>query len=141
MLLINKKKMFISFLILWLGHIHPSECLDSWSRSYYEIINRYESIISAQIFGHDHQDSFRIFYDLKNTTRAVGVSYLGPSVTTFSNLNPGYRIYTVDGVHKDSSFSILDHETIVMNLTEANIFDTPKWTPEYSAKVKICPYS
>jgi sphingomyelin phosphodiesterase len=74
---------------------------------------------------------------LKNTSRAVSVSYLGPSVTTFNNLNPGYRIYTVDGVYNDSSFNILDHETIFMNLTEANLNDNPKWEKEYSAKVSI----
>ena len=34
----------------------------------------------------------------------AGVSFIGPSVTTFGNLNPGYRIYTVDGLYSNSTF-------------------------------------
>ena len=30
--------------------------------------------------------------------------------------------------------AILDHETYIMNLTEANLSDKPQWTKEYSAK-------
>lgn len=58
---------------------------------------RYESTITAQFFGHTHFDEFSLFYDPKDLGRAVGVSYISPSVTPFINLNPGYRIYYVDG--------------------------------------------
>ena len=63
------------------------------------------------------------------------MSYLGPSVTTTSFLNPGYRIYTIDGDYEESTWQILDFETKFMNLTEANLYGNPKWTLEYSAKV------
>lgn len=59
--------------------------------------NRYESTITAQFFGHTHFDEFQLFYDPKDLGRAVGVSYISPSVTPFVNLNPGYRVYYVDG--------------------------------------------
>ena len=77
----------------------------------------------------------RVFYDLNNITRAVAVSFLGPSVTTTSFLNPGYRIYTVDGAYDESTWQVLDFETKFMNLTEANMYGSPKWKLEYSAKV------
>ncbi len=125
---INNEKVHI------IGHIHPAECLESWSSNYYRIVNRYESTISAQIFGHDHKDQFKIFYDLKNLTRAVSISYLGPSVTTAFNLNPGYRIYIVDGQHDESTWTVLDHETKFLNLTETNMYNTPKWITEYTAR-------
>ena len=64
-----------------IGHIHPANCLDSWSNNYYKIINRYESTISLQVFGHDHTDFFRIFYDLNNLTRPLSVSYLGKNLS------------------------------------------------------------
>lgn len=117
-----------------IGHIDPSQCLESWSANYYKIVNRYESTIVGQIFGHSHKDEISLFYDLENITRAVNVAYLGPSVTTFSYLNPSYRIYEIDGNHKSASWQITDYTTMYLNLTEANIFNQTKWKKEYSAK-------
>lgn len=88
----------------------------------------------AQIFGHSHKDELSIFYDLQNITRPVNVAYLGPSVTTLSYLNPSYRVYTVDGNYENSSWQILDHSTVYLNLTEANLYNSTKWKKEYSAK-------
>ena len=118
-----------------IGHIHPSGCLDSWSKNYYRIINRYESTIVGQFFGHSHSDEFEIFYDLEDKKRAVSVLYIVGSVTTYSYLNPAYRFYDIDGVYPNSSFQVLDHETHFMNLTEANLSLKPNWQVEYSAKV------
>lgn len=50
---------------------------------------RYESTITGQFFGHTHYDEFQVFYDEETMTRAVGVAYIAPSVTTYINLNPG----------------------------------------------------
>ena len=70
-------------------------------------------------------------------TRAVNVAYLGPSITTESYLNPGYRIYTVDGFYRNSSWQILDFETKYLNLTEANAYNVTKWRTEYTARVSF----
>lgn len=81
--------------------------------------------------------------------RAVSISYIGPSVSPYTNLNPGYRIYYVDGDHDHTtrvSFNfknknnygdfqlVVDHETWVMNLKEANLYDYPIWYKMYSAR-------
>ena len=51
-----------------IGHIPPghSDCLKVWSRNYYLIINRYESTVTAQFFGHTHYDEFELFYDIND---------------------------------------------------------------------------
>jgi hypothetical protein len=36
------------------------------------------------------------------------MAYMGPSLTTSSYLNPGYRIYSIDGDYLDS-YWVLDH--------------------------------
>ena len=72
---------------------------------------------------------------MENTTRATNVAYVTPSVTTFSFLNPGYRIYTVDGFYQNSTWQILDYDTMFLNLTEANKFNKTSWQIEYSTKV------
>ncbi|XP_067113677.1 sphingomyelin phosphodiesterase [Osmerus mordax] len=127
-----------------IGHIPPGLCLSSWSWNYYHIMNRYESTITGQFFGHTHLDEFQMFYDEATMTRAVGVAFIAPSVTTYINLNPGYRVYFVDGNYPGSSRMVLDHETYILNLTEANHpptssplaphpDPTPKWTLLYRA--------
>ncbi|CAO1430795.1 unnamed protein product, partial [Diamesa tonsa] len=119
-----------------IGHIPPghSDCLKVWSRNYYRIISRYESTITAQFFGHTHFDEFEVFYDLEDAIRATGVAYIGPSVTPYYDLNPGYRIYYVDGDHDASTRLVIDHETWIMNLKEANLYDFPIYYKLYSAR-------
>ncbi|CAL8364705.1 unnamed protein product [Lota lota] len=128
-----------------IGHIPPGLCLSSWSWNYYHILNRYESTITGQFFGHTHVDEFQMFYDEETMTRPVGVAFIAPSATTYINLNPGYRVYFVDGNYKGSSRLVLDHETYILNLTEVNhkrpgygggvsLPDpSPKWTRLYRA--------
>jgi sphingomyelin phosphodiesterase len=119
-----------------LGHIPPGhpDCLKVWSRNYYAIISRYESTITAQFFGHTHFDEFELFYDTQDLGRPVSIAYIGPSVTPYYDLNPGYRIYYVDGDREHSTRAVLDHETWVMNLKEANLYDYPIWEKLYSTQ-------
>ncbi len=120
-----------------LGHIPPGsgDCTKAWSWNYYSIVNRYESTITGQFFGHTHYDHMEIFYDPETDyVRPVSVAFIAPSVTAFYNLNPGFRIYTMDGYYFNSSWCVLDHETYIMNLTEANLFGQPKWRKEYTLK-------
>ncbi|CAL8279210.1 unnamed protein product [Arctogadus glacialis] len=128
-----------------IGHIPPGLCLSSWSWNYYHILNRYESTITGQFFGHTHVDEFQMFYDEETMTRPLGIAFIAPSATTYINLNPGYRVYFVDGNYKGSSRLVVDHETYILNLTEVNhkrpgyggavsIPDpSPKWTRLYRA--------
>lgn len=64
------------------------------------------------------------------------IAYIGPSVTPFTNLNPGYRIYEVDGDYANSTQvscrpnSFIDRIfSIVKCLSYQEIFDDDKkWT-------------
>jgi sphingomyelin phosphodiesterase len=56
-----------------------------------QVINRYEKTVAAQFYGHTHFDEFSLFYDEEVPSRPVGVAYIGPSVTPYYDLNPGYR--------------------------------------------------
>uniref|UniRef100_UPI00359018B4 sphingomyelin phosphodiesterase isoform X2 n=1 Tax=Myxine glutinosa TaxID=7769 RepID=UPI00359018B4 len=120
-----------------IGHIPPGLCRKTWSWNYYRIINRYESTIAGQFFGHVHTDKFEVFYDEQTLKRPLGIAFLAPSVTTFYDLNPGYRVYEVDGDRPDSSRMVLDHHTFFLNLSEANASggkSQPTWRLLYSAR-------
>lgn len=75
-----------------------------FSREYNKIINRFESTVVGQFFGHTHKDEFKIFYDIEDPSRATSVAYIGPGVTTFDYLNPGYKVYIIDGQRENSTF-------------------------------------
>jgi sphingomyelin phosphodiesterase len=89
-----------------MSHIPPGnyDCWAVFSREYTKIVNRYESTITAQFFGHTHADEFKVFYDLQDPTRPTNVAFMGPSLTTYTKKNPGYRVYTIDGERKDSTW-------------------------------------
>ncbi|KXJ15601.1 Sphingomyelin phosphodiesterase [Exaiptasia diaphana] len=118
-----------------IGHIPPGsgDCLRAWSWNYYSIINRYQSTVTAQFFGHTHNDEFEIFYDEETSKIPLSIAYIGPSVTPFQGHNPGYRIYTVDGNYANSSRVVLDHETYILDLEKANKGNVT-WELEYKAK-------
>lgn len=67
------------------------DCLKIWSNNYYLIIDRYSEIIKGQFFGHTHVDELEIFYDEKTLKKPINMAYVGPSITTYENMNPGYR--------------------------------------------------
>lgn len=50
-------------------------------------------------------------------------------------LPAGYRVYLLDGVYPGSSHLVLDHETFILNLTEANAPGAePHWQRLYGAR-------
>jgi sphingomyelin phosphodiesterase len=59
---------------------------------------------------------------------------MGPSITTSSYLNPGYRVYSVDGYYPGSSYWVLDHRTVIMNLTATNTYNKTIFIDEYAAR-------
>ncbi|XP_003379090.1 sphingomyelin phosphodiesterase [Trichinella spiralis] len=98
--------------------------------------DRYENVIRAQFFGHTHSDSFTVSYDQSGSdVRPSNVMFVAPSVTTFAYCLPAYRIYTIDGVHENSTWEVLDIETYILNVTEANqTGERPKWKLSYRFK-------
>ncbi|KAL0267656.1 UNVERIFIED_CONTAM: hypothetical protein PYX00_009859 [Menopon gallinae] len=119
-----------------IGHV-PSgyhECVKAWQTNFYKIVNRFENTVTAQFFGHTHTDEFEIFYDMKDNSRPFGIGYVGPSVTTYTYMNPGYRVYYVDGDYEGTTRYVLDHETWIMNLKTSNEKRAALWEKLYTAK-------
>ncbi|XP_063243959.1 sphingomyelin phosphodiesterase-like isoform X2 [Bacillus rossius redtenbacheri] len=113
-----------------LYHVQMQSCLATWSREYHKIVDRFENIITGQFNGHTHTDEFQVFYSLDDDTRANSVLFNGGSGTANANVNPNYRVYTVD----PATWYVHDAETWVFNLTEANLRpgEDPAWYRLYS---------
>ena len=78
---------------------------------------RYESTIAEQFFGHVHAMTYEMFYDEETLKRPLGVAYMPGSITTYSNLNPGFRIYEIDGNYTGSSWVSFLSYKITLKLT------------------------
>ncbi|XP_054156915.1 sphingomyelin phosphodiesterase-like [Oppia nitens] len=117
-----------------IGHIPPNECYVAWTNNYYRIMERYQHLIVGTYFGHTHKDEILVLYniDKDNKPYAVSHAYLGSSLTTYSALNPGYRLFTLDNKGEPIDFTMY-----YSNVTEDNIEGRkvlPKWSFGYSAK-------
>jgi len=55
-------------------------------------------------------------------------------LTAQAFLNPGYRVYTMDGAYNTSSYWVLDHRTVIMNLTATNMYNRTILLNEYEAR-------
>ena len=44
-----------------------------------------------------------VFYDWETNNVPVNVAFITPSVTTFTGLNPSFRIFTLDGPYEGAS--------------------------------------
>lgn len=89
-----------------LSHIPPGDydCWSIWSREFAKLINRFESTVAAQFYGHTHWEEYKVFYDAVDISRPVNVAFVGGSLTSYVNLNPSYRVYTIDGNRPNSSY-------------------------------------
>lgn len=98
-----------------LGHHPPGEpdISTQWSRQFVQIVQKYNTDIHLMLFGHTHLDSFRVF------SGAQQVAVVSPSVATWTDTDPCYRILTI----RDS---LVSHETWKMDLMSG------EWCKEYS---------
>ncbi len=131
--------------LVWIvGHVPPGsdDCWYFWGEKYVALINRYETIIRAQFYGHTHNDELRIFFDMtEEPPRPTGSLSITTSVTPYSYINPGYKVFHTDGIegqHDGSpTWEIMDYEAWIYNVSRANldgVDTTPTLFKEYSAK-------
>lgn len=85
--------------VMMLGHVPPSNCYLSWFSNYLAIVNRYREVIAGLYFGHTHKEEVLVYYEQSKSgdqPYPVIPVYIAGSITTYSALNPSYRIYELD---------------------------------------------
>lgn len=88
-------------MVYLIGHIPPKSNLNDWAIRFNAIVDRYSYIIRGQFYGHTHSDHVSFFPQMKNTsnvsTAPLSNYYLvSPSLTTYSDRIPEYRVMDVD---------------------------------------------
>ncbi|KAF2771440.1 Metallo-dependent phosphatase [Teratosphaeria nubilosa] len=104
---------------------------------WYAIIDRFNNTIRGNFFGHTHEDEFGVVYSnnatVQNANTAAAVSWIMPSVTTYTNLNSEFRYYLVD---PDTS-EVMDSITYYANVSDTDSLQAEgdaEWKFEYSAR-------
>jgi len=60
------------------------------------LTERYSYIIRGQFYGHSHTDHIGFFPNIANYSTISNYFFIAPSLTTYSNKHPEYRIMTID---------------------------------------------
>ncbi|KZT56588.1 sphingomyelin phosphodiesterase, partial [Calocera cornea HHB12733] len=114
-----------------------SDCLRNWSNLHDQIVKRFHSTIVGVFSGHTHRDEYELFWSddgNKTPANAIVMNWIGPSVTPFTQLNPGWREYKVH----PTTFEIMESYTYIADLSLASEWDAegidPEWFLEYSAR-------
>jgi len=119
--------------VMIIGHIPPgdSNYLSECSKRYNALIDRFSYLIKGQFFGHTHYDEFRVLHEYFNYEALSGVIFTAPSLTTYSNRMPSFRVFDVDG--RDNS--LIDYSQFFLNVTKANLNPEidPEWEVSYQA--------
>ena len=113
-----------------IGHIPPGgeDCMTSFAKRFAVLMDRYQHIVRTSLFGHVHIEFFNVVRDVK-TYKPINTDIISGSLTTFTNLNPSFRIITLD-----QEFMVpVEIETRYINLTKANMHPTipPRFTHLY----------
>uniref|UniRef100_A0A8D2CSI2 Sphingomyelin phosphodiesterase acid like 3B n=1 Tax=Sciurus vulgaris TaxID=55149 RepID=A0A8D2CSI2_SCIVU len=107
---------------------------EAFNEQYLKVVRKHHRVIAGQFFGHHHTDSFRMFYD--DTGAPISVMFLTPGVTPWKTTlpgvvnganNPGIRVLEYDR----ATLSLQDMVTYFMNLSQANLQESPHWELEY----------
>ncbi|WFD36532.1 hypothetical protein MCUN1_003415 [Malassezia cuniculi] len=113
------------------------------SNLFSHIVTRYRSTIAHIFFGHTHEDEFQLFYHTRDgnstdvsrkTKDVVAHAFIGPSVTPSNNVNPSFRVYSVD----PETYEVLDYDQYYtpLNVNEklSDSSHGPVWHKLYSAR-------
>lgn len=112
--------------------LNPNDCSSSQPANYYggnynetylDIINRYQSVIAAQLGGHTHMDNFIVINGDKTPESFVHIS---PAISPVYWNNPGFLEYSYD-----KSNAVLKDYT-VYGFNDVETATTPNWKPEYT---------
>ena len=85
-------------------------------------------MIAGHYAGHIHSDSFEVIRDVTDTL-PIATVYIAPSMTTFWNVNPSFRLYELD----ERSWQVLDYWQYHMNVTASNAAGAITWELFYQA--------
>jgi hypothetical protein len=112
-----------------IGH-HPAQSMyDDFAFRFNAIIEKYQFLIIGHYVGHTHNNALSVQFDNMTGTVPIHVTYKAGSLTTFSNLNPGFRVASYDRLLATPKLmtDFSDHWLDLNATNAAGPSHNPKW--------------
>jgi len=100
-----------------IAHIPPGEdCLHAWGARFRALMDRYQHIVRLSLYGHTHDEAFTVVKAIEDD-KNIGINYVGGSVTTWTDENPGFIVIDLD----EEYLVPVNFQSYFLNITEANL--------------------
>ena len=82
------------------AHVPPTsiDCFPEWTKNYQLILERFRETIAEQFFGHNHVEKNLVWLD-STSQQPMATGWVAPSLTTWSHVNPAFRVYTIESTN------------------------------------------
>jgi sphingomyelin phosphodiesterase len=112
-----------------IGHSEPRHWFGIFANQYSMIVANYSHVILNMFFGHTHEASVSIFHSNSTTYEPLVISYVGGSITPYTYLNPGFRVYNYNREqYTNMSYLVEDYTQYWIDLPTANANKQIDWS-------------
>lgn len=112
-----------------IAHIPPNECLHQFGLRYKSLMERYQHIVRFSSMGHTHDEDINVVKAI-NSTQPIGFTFITPSGTSGSNMNPSFAVIDFD----EEYMVPVNTHTYILDLNEANALpkgQAPVWREQH----------
>jgi len=116
--------------VIFIGHTRPTGWMQPFQDAFFPMFQAYSDIIVGYLYGHAHSAPLNLMRDAV-TEKPFAVSYTAGSITTYQDLNPGFRQWDYNRTDNE----LTGWGEYWMNLTDANLHpdEAPEWPLRYHA--------
>lgn len=117
------------------GHHSLTEWMPTFQTTFFNLLQKYQSVILNLFFGHTHDMAVWVYHDQQNEAHPpLHVAYSAGSLTTYTNLNPAFRVYNYPRINYDAApFLVTDYHQHWMELADSNLKKVAQWGERYTA--------
>merc|ERR1712203_130776 len=96
------------------------------------LMERYENTVNGVFTAHTHQDQLIFHTKKSDQTKITNTEYISPSMTTYTNQNPSFRMYTMDS----ETNQVVDYTQYRLRLDDSNKYKRALWEVAYEFKAE-----
>lgn len=126
-----------------IGHAPTNSWTDAFGWGFNALLTDYSDVVVGGFYGHHHISAELVHFNNASlgpgqTPKPISVAYIVGSVTPYTQLNPGFRVYHYDrsslAPNAPLPYLVQDFDQYWFNLEKDNEKNrTPKWEVKYTA--------
>ena len=109
-----------------IGHSSPSDWYPVFSSAFNAYLARYNASLLNLFFGHTHHNQVQLYHP-SDSPQPHSVGYIGGSVTPYTDVNPGFAVYSYDRA-LSRPYLVTDIHFHWLDLVAANAQQSADWS-------------